>query len=680
MRAVNETVKFLKLTQKKASDKKRSSSEIDKLDRELKAAERKYYQDKTKHDQDSLEIEKQKLANDNTRIGIEKTRLAIDKQLLVNDNTRIEIEETRLEIDVDRLKLSKQERQDRLEISRLHRELLKEIQIEESKVKLQGKQIDWDNTRDHWFSKISREETQFILTKYNHRLLILTSPLEVDPYFDNAQNFQQWSFKQEMRKVDKFLSHYYPNHLTECPVQFYCDYFTETISKIDVNRLHDLLSSVATYVLYSDISDDTVTFWVAHWQTEQSEATHFQPFEWNWRETKDKLVAQGETDAAAILVVKQTIIEIHRLLTAYLADSYYLTIDPFYEPQLFEIFKQEEQPALQPFVESLREFQVEQRTAYYQELARIEAEYSRQELAQQQERERQQELARQQDELQGKLFRFTVPSVDDTGKIIKQTTHKARCLTIDIGNGVSLEMVYIPGNLSFWMQGVFLCSMGDFHMGKYAITQAQYQAIMGTNPVEYVEYKGANRPVTNVSGNDAVEFCKKLSQRTDKEFSLPCEIQWEYACKAGTTTPFYFGETITTDLVNYDGNYNYGNAPKGQNRNQTTNVGSFPPNAFGLYDMHGNVRDWCLDTLQKDHGVGLKNGKAYDNNYIQRGGSFAEHAQNSRSEFRGWIPDDDERRYYQGFRVVISPSSAVPILYGYRGSESDKVQYVKFHK
>jgi len=361
LKAINEVVKLNNLNQKRLSGNKSSSGAISKIDRQLKEAELKYYQGKTKRDRDLLAIEKQKLAN---------------------DNIRIEIEEARLGIDTDRLKLSKQERQDRLEISRLHRELLKEIQIEESKVKLQSKQIDWDNTRDNWFSKISRAETQSILTKYNHRLLILTSPPEIDPYFDNAQNFQQWSFKQEMRKIDKFLGQYYSSQSAESPVQFYYDYFTGTISKIDVNRLHDLLSSVATYILYSDISDDTVTFWVAHWQTDQSEATHFPPLEWNWRETKDKLVAQGETEAAAILVVKQTIIEIHRLLTAYLADLYYLTIDPFYEPQLFKIFKQEEQPALQPFVESLCEFQVEQRTAYYQELARIEAEHSARQLDQ----------------------------------------------------------------------------------------------------------------------------------------------------------------------------------------------------------------------------------------------------------------------------------------------------------
>lgn len=636
IRGVNETVKLVKSTQNKTSSNKNSSGTISKLDRQLKDAELKYYQDKTKRDRDLLAIEKQKLAN---------------------DNIRIEIEETRLEIDVDRLKLSKQERKDRLEISRLHRELLKEIQIEESKVKLQGKQIDWDNTRDHWFSKISREETQSILTKYNHRLLILTSPPEIDPYFDNAKDFQQWSFKLEMRKIDKFLSQYYSSQSAECPVQFYYDYFQETISKIDVNRLHDLLSSVATYVLYSDISDDTVTFWVVHWQTEQSEATHFSPFEWNWLETKDKLVEQGQTEAAAILVVKQTIIEIHRLLTAYLADSYYLTIDPFYEPQLFEIFKQQEQSELQPFVESLREFQAEQCTAYYQELAQREEEYSRQELvrqhelvrqqivagqqevAQQQERARQERI-RQVEELKGKLFIFTVPLVNDTGAIIKQTTHEARCLTIDLGNGVPLEMVYIPGG-TFLLCGTHQVTIQPFHMGKYAITQAQYRSITANNPANF---KGDNRPVEQVSWDDAQAFIRSLSIRTKRVFRLPRESEWEYACRAGTTTEYYFGETITPELVNYDGNHTYGKAAKGKHRQETTPVGTFPPNLFGLYDMHGNVCEWCHDHCD-------------NTNVILRGGSWYNHPKDSRSASRyGNTPD--LRYFHVGFRVACE----IPII------------------
>jgi formylglycine-generating enzyme required for sulfatase activity len=138
----------------------------------------------------------------------------------------------------------------------------------------------------------------------------------------------------------------------------------------------------------------------------------------------------------------------------------------------------------------------------------------------------------------------------------------------------------------------------SFFIGKYPLTQAQYQAIMGDNPAYF---KGNNRPVEKVSWHDAVAFCQKLSQKTGKNYKLPSEAQWEYACRAGTTTPFYFGESITPDLVNYNGNYTYAAAPKGKYREQTTDVGTFPPNAFGLYDMHGNVWEWCEDDWQKNY-------------------------------------------------------------------------------
>jgi formylglycine-generating enzyme required for sulfatase activity len=130
-------------------------------------------------------------------------------------------------------------------------------------------------------------------------------------------------------------------------------------------------------------------------------------------------------------------------------------------------------------------------------------------------------------------------------------------------------------------------------MKKFEVTQEQYQQIMGSNPSNF---KGAKRPVEKVSWNDAVEFCKKLSQKTRHKYRLPSEAEWEYACRAGTTTPFHFGETITTELTNYDGDYTYASGLKGKYRKQTTEVGTFPPNAFGLYDMHGNVWEWCQDT------------------------------------------------------------------------------------
>ena len=134
-----------------------------------------------------------------------------------------------------------------------------------------------------------------------------------------------------------------------------------------------------------------------------------------------------------------------------------------------------------------------------------------------------------------------------------------------------------------------------FWLSKYEVTQGQWQKVMGSNPSHFK--KGENYPVERVSWEDAQAFIKKLStkNRGKYKFRLPTEAEWEYACRAGTTTPFFFGETIGTDQANYDGNHTYGKGKKGVYRQQTTPVGSFPANAFGLHDMHGNVWEWCED-------------------------------------------------------------------------------------
>jgi len=235
----------------------------------------------------------------------------------------------------------------------------------------------------------------------------------------------------------------------------------------------------------------------------------------------------------------------------------------------------------------------------------------------------------------------------------------------DLGNGVKLEMVEIPAG-TFYMGSPenevgrndsegpqHQVNVPNFFIGKYPLTQAQYQAIIGNNPAHF---KGNNRPVERVSWNNAVAFCQKLSQKTGKNYKLPSEAQWEYACRAGTTTPFYFGESITPDLVNYDGNGVYAAAPKGQYRKQTTDVGTFPPNAFGLYDMHGNVWEWCEDDWQENYINAPVNGSALisrSDYKLLRGGSWSYDPEYCRSAYRLDLNLDYSSNDI-GFRVVCS--------------------------
>ncbi len=177
---------------------------------------------------------------------------------------------------------------------------------------------------------------------------------------------------------------------------------------------------------------------------------------------------------------------------------------------------------------------------------------------------------------------------------------------------------------------------------------------MGNNPAKF---QGVDNPVETVSWDDAVEFCKKLSQKTGRTYRLPSEAEWEYACRAGTTRPFYFGETITTDLVNYNGTTTpYGSAPNGVYREETTKVGKFPPNAFGLYDMHGNMWEWCQDVWNNNYSQAPTDGSARLNgndNQIKllRGGSWNLFPAYCRSAVH-YSDTRDLRLSNHGFRLV----------------------------
>jgi len=246
--------------------------------------------------------------------------------------------------------------------------------------------------------------------------------------------------------------------------------------------------------------------------------------------------------------------------------------------------------------------------------------------------------------------------------------------TEDLGNGITIEMVAIAGGK--FLMGSPASEAGSreterpqhevrvkaFNIGKYQITQAQWRVVAALPKVnrdlkaDPSNFKGDNRPVEGVSWYSTVEFCYRLSRQTGKPYRLPSEAEWEYACRAGITTPFYFGETITTELANYNGNYTYASGSKGIYREQTTDVGSFPPNAFGLYDMHGNVWEWCADTWHDNYqGAPIDESVWLNDNYSQlrllRGGSWNGSPDFCRSASRSRIsPEYDDSRV--GFRVV----------------------------
>jgi formylglycine-generating enzyme required for sulfatase activity len=172
------------------------------------------------------------------------------------------------------------------------------------------------------------------------------------------------------------------------------------------------------------------------------------------------------------------------------------------------------------------------------------------------------------------------------------------------------------------------------------------------------KFKGDNRPVEQVSWYDAVEFVERLSRQTGRHYRLPSEAEWEYACRAGTTTPFHFGETLTDKLANYAASKTFAAEPKGEYREQTTPVGSFPPNGFGLYDMHGNVWEWCADPWHESYEGAPTDGSVWedendnDNHYrLLRGGSWDSLPEDCRSAYRGTFSPDG-RNSYLGFRVV----------------------------
>lgn len=261
--------------------------------------------------------------------------------------------------------------------------------------------------------------------------------------------------------------------------------------------------------------------------------------------------------------------------------------------------------------------------------------------------------------------------------IIKRQRRQTQHWLEPLGDETQIEMVAIPAG-SFLMgspknelersqseEPQHEVNVSAYFMGRYPITQAQWRFVARLDQVnreldlEPTAFKGGSPPVEQVSWHDAVEFCDRLSAFTGRAYRLPTEAEWEYACRAGTTTPFHFGETITTDLANYNGGYTYNDEPQGEYRKTTTPVDHFGiANVFGLCDMHGNVYEWCQDHWHDNYEGAPTDGSAWlsenENAYrVLRGGSWYVNPRDCRSAYRD-LNTPDDRVTYIGFRVVCS--------------------------
>ena len=243
------------------------------------------------------------------------------------------------------------------------------------------------------------------------------------------------------------------------------------------------------------------------------------------------------------------------------------------------------------------------------------------------------------------------------GKIKVEEKNAKPILQVDLSKGVKLEMVLIPAGK--FMMGSPESEAGrrenetqhevtltkPFYMGKYEVTQEQWQIIMGSNPSDT---KGARFPINKVSWNDCQEFIKKLNTKTNGGYRLPTESEWEYACRAGTSTAYSYEDRITK------GDANYGNGAA--DRESIKATGNYKPNAFGLYDMHGNVWEWCEDWKADYPGGAVTDpkGPATGEYRVLRGGSFFNVGSFARSAFRFNVMPAG-RGNSGGFRLAMTP-------------------------
>jgi formylglycine-generating enzyme required for sulfatase activity len=272
------------------------------------------------------------------------------------------------------------------------------------------------------------------------------------------------------------------------------------------------------------------------------------------------------------------------------------------------------------------------------------------------------------------VFQFEAITLNANGKVISRSLLQANSYAEDLGGGVRIELVRIPAG-TFIMGSTpgekgrletegpqHSVKLPEFYLGKFEVSQAEWRAVARLPKIDRElnpdpsYFKGDDLPVEQVSWDEAVEFCKRLSLKTGRVYRLPSEAEWEYAARSNARGPFAFGEAITPDIVNYNGEYPYAGAAKGMNRKKTVALGSLRiANAFGLYDLHGNVEEWCADNWHDNYDGAPVDGSAWasggDPEYqVLRGGSWYSSASYCRHSQRSWL-GHQYRFSGVGFRV-----------------------------
>ncbi|MEI6065431.1 MAG: formylglycine-generating enzyme family protein, partial [Pseudanabaena sp. ELA748] len=436
-------------------------------------------------------------------------------------------------------------------------------------------------------------------------------------------------------------------------VRFYSRFFQDRdVFDVNAAQLETILPNTPCVMSFSRLTRSNVHFHYKLWGSRIAGILHgYFDLEFSWREEflQPLLDSVGEVSDHDLdnlyEMIGDWLTSLQKLIATFLMDLYAIVDgdNPFYIPKLDlvnlglpEVVREK---YIQTYSQILEKIQKERIDEFNAEMRRQQDSAYRQ---------RQADLQKQRDdEARRKSLSIPIPNTNLTLELAAIREGEFQMGSSQNSNEQPIHPVRVKA----------------FKMAKHAVTQELWKAVAAMPKVkddltsDPSHFKGAKRPVENVSWHDAQEFCKRLAKAIKQPVRLPTEAEWEYACRVGTNTHFAFGDTITPSQVNYDGNNPFGGASKGEYRQTTVPVDSLAKNDWDLYQMHGNVWEWCEDVWHDNYNGAPSDGSAWvtggDQSYkMLRGGSWCNYADYCRSAFRNRISPDG-RDSYSGFRVVL---------------------------